>query len=176
MEIVPVKQEYIFTIAKHTMRSVVEHVGDKRKMDYYFDQKLVETKYAPGGDFYTDDDCIHEVVENYRKNNTNVYSDILNRHIDKIALAAKLIEVDLVNYGIVIKAKVKIIKDFYEIEFQTDNGENQFSGKFRAADFSEVLEKMRLFTNTMEGVSAELAQKIDILSNDKIEEIIKWQD
>ena len=32
---------------------------------------------------------------------------------------------------------------------------------------------MRLFTNTMEGVSMELAQNISILSNDKIEEVIK---
>ncbi|MDO4188539.1 MAG: hypothetical protein Q4D29_06065 [Lachnospiraceae bacterium] len=174
MEIVPVRQEYVFSVTTHTMRAVVEHSDNERKLSYYFDQKLVATKVMDGGEYYTDDDCIHEVVEDYRKNKKDVYSDLLNRHIDKIFLSAKLLEVNLVNFGIVINAKVKIVKDFYEIELNT--GENQFSGKFKATDFSEVLEKMRLFINTLEGVSADLAQKINILSTDKIEAVIKWQE
>lgn len=176
MDIIPVRQEYIFSVAKHNMRAVVEHIGDKRYLSYYFDQKQVASKVIAGGDYYTDDDCIREVVDDYKKNKKDVYADLFNRHIDKIALEAKLLEVDLVNYGIVIKSKVKIVKDYYEIELYTDGGDNQFTGKFKATDFSEVLEKMRLFTNTLEGVSAELAQRINILSNDKIEEVIKWQE
>ena len=176
MEIKPIKQEYILSVMKHTMRAIVEHKNDKRFLSYYFDDKLVATRERAGGEYYTDDDCIREVVDDYRKNNTGVYADLFNRHTDKIFLEAKILEVELVNNGIVLKAKVKIIKDFYEIELATDNGNNQFSGKFKAADFPEVLEKMRLFTNTLEGVSIELAQNINILSNDKIEEIIKWQE
>ena len=176
MDIIPVRQEYTFSITKHSMKAIVEHIDDKRHLSYYFDQKLVAQKVVEGGDYYTDDDCITEVVEDYRKNQTDVYADIFNRHIDKVTLTSKILEVDLVNFGIVIKAKVKIVKDYYEIELYTDGGENQFSGKFKAADFSEVLEKMRLFTNTLEGVSQELAQNINILSNDKIEEIIKWKE
>ena len=176
MEIVPIKQEYIFSIMNHTMRAVAEHKAGQRYLKYYFDQKLVAEKIIPGGDFYTDDDCIYEVVEDYRKNNKGVYADIFNHHTDKVYLTSKLHEVDLVNYGIVIRAKVKVIKDYYEIELNTENGENQINGRFKASDFSEVLEKMRLFTNTMEGVSSELAQNISILSNDKIEEIIQWQE
>lgn len=174
MDIIPVRQEYIFNVAKHTMRSVVEHIENARKIDYFFDDKLVATKAVAGGDFYTDDDCISEIVEDYRKNNTGVYADLFNRHMDKIFLAKKIIEVKLVNYGIVINAKVEIVKNYYEIELST--GENVFSGKFEAADFSEVLEKMRLFTNTLEGVSSDLAQKINVLSNDAIEAVIKWQE
>lgn len=174
MDIIPVRQEYIFTVTKHIMRAVVDHIENARKISYLFDDKLVETKVIPGGDFYTDDDCISEAVEDYRKSKNDVYADLFNRHMDKISLAAKLLEVKLVNYGIVIYAKVKIVKNYYEIELST--GENQFSGKFKAADFSEVLEKMRLFTNTLEGVSSDLAQKINVLSNDKIEAVIKWQE
>lgn len=174
MDIVPIRQEYSFSITTHTMRAVVEHIDSKRCLSYYFDQKLVATRVVDGGDFYTDDECITEVVEDYRKNRTDVYADIFNRHIDKIALTSKLLEIDLVNFGITVKAKVKIIKDFYEIELYTDDEENRFSGKFKATDFSEVLEKMRLFTSTLGEVSSELAQKINILSNDKIEETIKW--
>lgn len=176
MEIKPIKQEYVFSVMNHTMRAVAEHKNDKRYLSYYFDDKLVATRERAGGEYYTDDDCIREVVDDYRKNNTGVYADLFNRHTDKIFLQEKLLEVELINNGIVLKAKVKIIKDYYEIELATDNGNNQFNGKFKAADFSEVLEKMRLFTYTLEGVSSELAQKISILSNDKIEEVIKWQE
>ena len=176
MDIIPVRQEYMFSVTSHSMRAVAEHIGDKRQLNYYFDEKLVATKEIGGGDYYTDDDCITEVVENYRKSKKDVYADLFNRHIDKITLTAKVLEVKLVNYGIVINAKVKIIKDFYEIELRTDNEENCFSGRFKAADFSEVLEKMRLFISTLGEVSAQLAQKINILSNDKIEQVIKWQE
>lgn len=176
MEIIPIRQEYIFSVMKHTMRAVAEHKDDKRYLSYYFDDKHVATKEREGGEYYTDDDCIREVIDEYRKNNKGVYADLFNRHTDKIALECKRLEVNLVNNGIIIKAKVKIVKDYYEIELATDNGNNRFSGKFQAADFSEVLEKMRLFTYTLEGVSSELAQNISVLSNDKIEEVIKWQE
>lgn len=175
MDIIPVKQEYVFSVSTHTMRAVAEHIDNKRHLNYYFDDKLVVTKVIEGGDYYTDDDCITEVVDEYRKSKMDVYSDLLNRHIDKIVLTTKSLEVKLVNYGIVINAKVKIIKDFYEIELYTDDEENCFNGKFKAADFPEVLEKMRLFTSTLGDVSTELAQRINILSNNKIEEVIKWK-
>ncbi len=176
MDIIPVRQEYVFSVSSHIMRAVAEHIDDKRRLHYYFDDKLVVSKEIEGGDYYTDDDCITEVVEEYKKSKTDVYSDLLNRHIDKISLTSKTLEVKLVNYSIVINASVKIIKDFYEIELYTDNEENRFSGIFKAVNFSEVLEKMRLFTSTLGDISTELAQKINILSNDKIEEIIKWKE
>lgn len=67
MEIIPIRQEYIFSITKHTMRAVVEHKDNKRHLSCFFDQKLVATRAIEGGGFYTDDDCISEVVEDYRK-------------------------------------------------------------------------------------------------------------
>lgn len=175
MDIIPVRQEYNFSVTTHTMKAVAEHIENKRHLNYYFDEKLVASKVIEGGDYYTDDDCITEVVEDYRKNNKDVYADLFNRHIDKIALTSKSLEVKLVNFGIVINAKVKIVKDYYEIELNTEDEENCFNGRFKATDFSEVLEKMRLFTSTLGDISTELAQKINILSNDKIEEVIKWQ-
>lgn len=176
MDIIPVRQEYTFSVTTHTMKAVAEHTDDKRRLDYYFDDKLVATKIIEGGEYYTDDDCITEVVEDYRKSNTGVYADLLNRHIDKIKLTSKSLEVKLVNYGIVINARVRIVNEFYEIELHTDNEENSFNGRFKANDFSEVLEKMRLFTSTLGEVSTELAQRINILSNDKIEEVIEWRE
>lgn len=176
MDIIPVKQEYLFSVASHTMRAVAEHIDNQRRLNYYFDEKLVQSKLIASGDYYTDDDCITEVVEEYRKSKKDVYSDLLNRHMDKITLISKALDVKLVNYGIVINASVKIIKDYYEVELRTDNEENCFNGKFKATDFSEVLEKMRLFTSTLSEVSAELADKINILSNDRIEKTVRWKE
>lgn len=175
MEIIPIKQEYVFSIMNHTMRAIAEHREKDRKLKYYFDQKLVSEKVIPGGEYYTDDDCIREVIDDYRKNHTGVYADIFNRHLDKVLLSEKVLEVYLINNGIKLNAKVRVIKDYYEIELGTDNGDNMFKGKFKASDFSEVLEKMRLFTYTLEGVSHELAKNISVLSNDKIEEVIQWK-
>lgn len=175
MEIIPVRQEYIFSIMNHTMRAIAEHRENDRKLKYYFDQKLVAEKIIPGGDYYTDDDCIREVIDDYKKNNTGVYADIFNRHIDKVFLTSKTLDAYIVNNGIKIKAKVISVKDYYEMELSTEDGENEFKGRFKALDFSEVLEKMRLFTYTLEGVSHELAQNISVLTNDKIEEVIQWQ-
>lgn len=175
MEIVPVRQEYVFSVISHTMKAVVDHVNDERHLNYFFDDKLVATKIMVGGEYYTDDDCIKEVVDDYKKNKKDVYSDLFNNHVDKIRLAEKRIELNLVNFGIVLNTKVKIVKDYYEIDITTGDGDDQFHGKFKATDFSEVLEKMRLFINVMEGVSAEFAQNISLLSNDKIAARIDWQ-
>ena len=175
MEIVPIKQEYLFSVASHTMKAVVEHVNNERHLNYFFDDRLVATKIMAGGDYYTDDDCIKEVVDDYKKNKKDVYADLFNNHMDKIKLSEKKLEANLVTFGMTIKATVKIVKDYYEIELFTADGDDQFHGKFKAANFSEVLEKMRLFTSTLEGVSNELAQQITLLSNDKIEARIDWQ-
>ena len=175
MEILPVKQEYIFSVISHKMRAVVEHISDERHLNYFFDDKLVATKIVPGGEYYTDDDCIKEVVDDYKKNKQDVYADLFNNHIDKIRLSEKRLELNLISYGITLNTKVKIVKNYYEIEISTLNGDDQFSGKFKADNFSEVLEKMRLFTNVLEGLSAELAQQINLLSNDKIAARIDWE-
>lgn len=175
MEIKPIKQEYDLAVANHTMRATVLHEDNERHLNYYFDDKLVAQKTMPAGQYYTDDECISEAVDEYRKNNVGVYADLLNRHVDKIHLKAKLVEIELINYGITIKGKVKIVKDYYEIELSTENEENVFSGRVNATNFSEALEKMRMFVNTLDGVNKDLTQNISLLSNDKIEEVISWE-
>lgn len=174
MEIIPERQEYIFSVMNHTMRSVVEHMHNMRKISYFFDEKMVAQKNVPGGEFYTDDECISEVVQDYRRHKKDAYADLFNNHMDKVFLAAKLLKVKLVNYGIEIEANIKVFKGSYEIEFQ--RGDNYFSSRFNAENFSEALEKMRIFTHTLDGISMEMAEKIHVLSNDKIASAIKWQD
>ena len=175
MEIRPIKQEYVFSVANHTMRAVALHENDERNLSYYFDDKLVARKKMPGGEYYTDDECISEVVDDYRKNNTGVYADLLNRHVDKIRLTAKYLEVDISYMGLTGKAKAKIVKDYYEVEISTYDGGDLICGKIKANSFSEVLEKMRLFVTVLGGVSSELSEKITLLSSDKIEEVISWE-
>lgn len=174
MEVRPIKQEYILAVANHSMRAVVLHKNNERQLSYYFDDKLITEKSMSGGQCYTDSDCIREVVDEYKKNNKGIFADLLNYHIDKVRLVSKLVELELINFGIPIKAVTKIIKDYYEVEIALKDGTDIFRGRIKADNFPEVLEKFRMFINTLEGVNAELTQNITLLSNDKIEEAIDW--
>lgn len=174
MEIIPIRQEYKFSILKHNMYAVAEHVDGERHLSYYFDEKLVSKKVIPGGEFYTDDECLRDAVDDYRKNNVGIYADIFNSHTDKVFLQTKTVVVDLENFGIIIRAKIIINKDIYEIELSTNDGDNLINAKIKANGFSEVLEKVRLFTNTLYSANEQLSQNISLLSNDKVEELIKW--
>lgn len=176
MEIKPVKQQYDLTVMNHSMKAEALHFQDKRIISYYFDDKMIHKTQLPAGDLISDDNCIREIVENYSKNNVGVYADIFKNHSDKVFLLSKIIEVDVVNYGIVAHAKVKVEKDLYFFELLTDNQENHMSGSFKASNFSEVLEKMRIVVSMMAGVSTKMTEDINELSSDKVEEVIKWQE
>lgn len=174
MEIKPVKQEYILAVASHTLRAVVMHKDDERHLSYFFDDRLVTKKVMPGGKFYTDDECISEVVDEYKKNNKGVFADLFNYHVDKVHLVSKIVELELINFGMPIKAITKIVKDYYEIEIALKDGTDMFRGRIKADNFPEVLEKFRMFINTLDGLNDELTQNITLLSNDRIETVIDW--
>jgi hypothetical protein len=175
MKIIPVEVAYDFEVKKHKMRAVAVHTEKERDISYYFDDKLVSTRTIPSGEFVSDDDYIREILEAYCDSHSDVYADIFNNHVDMVLLLKKEVEVQIENYGVMIEARIEEEKDFYHVLLSTNKGENTISGKFRAASFSDVLEKLRIFINTLEGVSAELSQNIDEFSNDKVEERIKWK-
>lgn len=175
MEVKPIKQEYVFSVEKHTMRAVIMHENNSRQVMFYFNDRLVSQKTVPGGEYYTDDQCVSEIVDAYRKNNVGVYADLFNHHADKIHLTAKIIEFDISNYGITAKASAKIVKDFYEVTMTTEDGNDVISGKIRANNFSEVLEKIRMFMYFLDGMSSEASKNITLLSSDKIREFISWE-
>jgi hypothetical protein len=91
-----------------------------------------------------------------------------------VFLERKNVEVLVENYEVVINAKIRQEKNHYQVILSANNGEDTVSGDFKASNFSDVLEKLRIFINTLEGVSAELSQNIDELSNDKVLERIQW--
>lgn len=171
----PIKVEYYLEIMKHSMKASANHHGDKREVKFFFDDKLVSTKVVPEGDLLSDDDCISEIVENYCKNNVGVYADIFKRHSDKVSLVAKTVEVALDLYGIEVFVHVTVEKERYIVELTANNGDDRFVGTFKSVNFSEVLEKVRLFTSSLEGISVNLTEHISEISSDKIEEWIKWQ-
>jgi hypothetical protein len=174
MKIIPIKTEYYFKIKQHKMRAVAEHGEEQRELFYYFDDKLVSKKAIPEGEFLTDDDFIREILEEYCKHHGGVYADIFNNHSDMVFLERKNVEVLVENYEVVINAKIRQEKNHYQVILSANNGEDTVSGDFKATNFSDVLEKLRIFINTLEGVSAELSQNIDELSNDKVLERIEW--
>lgn len=174
-KITPLKIEYVMKIKEHVMRASAEHLELARRITFYFDDKVVSEKAVPAGDFFTDDDCISELVRNYCKSTTGVYADLFSRHSDKIHMVAKKLEFLIENYGIKMNAYVTIENGKYSIEVNGGGDEaDTFSGKFKADNFSEVLEKVRIFTSTLGEISENFSSHISELSNDKVEEWIKW--
>lgn len=172
-KVTPIKVEYKMQIREHTMRASAEHLELARRITFYFDDKVVSEKAVPPGDFLTDDDCISQLVDNYCKNKTGVYADLFKRHSDQVHLISKSLEFELENYGIKMTAVVTVKKDTYHFTVN-ENGGDSFSGTFKADNFSEVLEKVRIFTGILTGISEDFSSHINEFSNDKVEEWIKW--
>lgn len=173
-KMIPIKVEYDFFMKNHRMKAVAEHLELERKFTFYFDEKVVSEKIVPSGDFLTDDDCIRELVENYCKNHTGVYADLFKRHSDQVHLVSKTIEFVIESFGIHLQTYVTVEKGKYSFKVNENNGEDVFSGSFRAENFSEVLEKVRIYTSILGEISTTFSENIDELSNDKVEEWIKW--
>lgn len=171
--ITPVKIEYNFQIGDHTMSVSAEHLELARKLTFYFDNKIVSEKAIPPGDFLTDDDCISDLVRNYCRNQTGVYADLFKRHSDKVHLVSKKLDFIIENYGIKMTAKVTVEKGKYHIDVKGNTDE--FSCTFMSESFSEVLEKVRIFTNTLTEISDSFSSHINELSNDQVEAWIKWE-
>lgn len=171
----PTKIEYVFKIREHTMKASAEHLELARRITFYFDDKIVSEKAVPPGDFYTDDDCISELVKNYCKNQQGVYADLFRLHSDKVHLTSRILEFEIDNYGIKMNARVIVEKNKYHFEVSGADDADSFSGTFKADNFSEVLEKVRIFTTMLGGISESFSSHIDELSNDKVEVWIKWE-
>jgi len=171
----PVKIEYILEIKGHLLKASAKHLENSRKISFYFDDKIVAEKTVAAGDFLTDDECISEIVENYCKNKTGVYADLFKYHSDKVHLMAKTLDFIIENYGIEMFAHVTVEKGRYIIELKGNHNEDVFAGTFKAENFSEVLEKVRLFISTLTNISDSFSDHINELSTDKVEEWIKWE-
>lgn len=176
MEIIPIMQQYLCVAKNHEMKAVVKHEADQRVVRYFWDQGIVSEKVLPAGSYLTDDECICDMLRDYSIQKSGVFADLLKNHTDIISLVSKQLQVQIKDFGIIFDAKLIIEKDFYNIELATENGDNCFSGRFKAEGFSEVLEKLRIFTSMLGGVSTELANDINLLSSDKIEELVRWKE
>lgn len=176
MTIVPVKVEYFFEMMNHKMKAVTVHTEDTREISYYFDEKLISERTISSGELLSDDDVIRNLVENYANNHNDKLADIFKNHRDKVLLTGRSLEIIIENTGISITAFVEIEKEVYKINLSANKGSDVFTGKFAAVNFSEVLEKLRIFNNTLEGLSTKLASRISELSDDQVEQWIKWAD
>ena len=174
-KMIPIKVEYVFALREHRMKAVAEHLEWERKFTFCFDDKIVSEKTVPEGDFLTDDDCIADMVRNYCKNNTGVYADLFKRHSDKVHLVSKTMDFLIENYGINLPVHITLEKGKYSFEITGNNGDDVFSGTFRSENFSEVLEKVRISTGILTELSKDFSININELSNDKVEEWIKWE-
>lgn len=172
--ITPLLIEYNLQVGDHKLKASAEHLELARRITFFFDDKKVSEKAVPPGDFTTDDDCISELVEKYCKSQVGVYADLFKRHSDKVHLVSKTLDFSIDNYGIKMNAHVVVKKGQYHIEVQNLDGSDSFSGTFQSDTFSEVLEKVRIITGTLINISDSFSSHINELSNDKVEEWIKW--
>lgn len=176
MNIIPVKVEYFFEVLQHKMKAVALHGENKRTISYFFDDKLVSEKNVPAGELLSDDDVIKNLVEQYSSTKTDKLADIFSNHRDKVTLTGRSLEIIIENTGISISAFLEIEKNSYKINLSANKGSDTFSGKFSSTNFSDVLEKVRLFTNMLEGISSILATHLNELSSDQVENWIRWTD
>ena len=114
-------------------------------------------------------------LRNYCKNNTGVYADLFKRHSDKVHLISKTMDFLIENYGINLPVHITLEKGKYSFEITGNNGDDVFSGTFQSENFSEVLEKVRISTGILTELSKDFSININELSNDKVEEWIKWE-
>ena len=170
----PIKVAYVFTMKNHRLKAVAEHCDLARKFTFYFDEKVVSERTAAAGDILTDDDCIRALVESYCKNHTGVYADLFKNHSNMVHLVAKTIDFEIENFGISLFTHVTVEKGKYTFTVTSNEGKDVFSGSFVSESFSEVLEKVRICTTILAELSNGFSENINELSNDKVEEWIKW--
>lgn len=174
MKIMPVKSEYRFEAMNHTMKAVLLHVDNKRRVTYYFDDKVFGEREIEEGDFWTDDDNIRSLAESYFADHTNVMSDLFVKHASKIKLKDKTNTFVIDNNGLMIDAVIVEEKGLFNVKITSANERDVFTGRITADSNSEALEKLRIFVNTLSGISMELTRNIDEFNNDKVKERIDW--
>lgn len=175
MNIIPKKITYYFKVKQHTMRAVAEHAESEREISYFFDEKLVSKKTIPSGTILKDDDFIRDILEEYCNHNNGLYADLFNNHSDMVRLEMKITEVVIESFEIVINVTIREEKNRYQVILSANDGEDRVVGDIKATNFSDVLEKLRIFINTLTSMSTELSQNLDELNDDKVMERIRWQ-
>lgn len=175
MKIIPLKVEYHLEILKHEMKSIVTHKNGKREITFYFDEKTVTKSVLDDSMTLSDDECIVKLVDLYCEKNVNLYSDIFNNHTDKVFLISKEIEAIIENFEMTFEAKIRAEKNAYSFQLSINEGKDVLSGHFESSNFSEILEKMRLYLSTLSGIGEQMTENIDNLSKDKVREAIQWK-
>ena len=175
MDIKPITLEYFFEVSGHSLYASCEHKDGTRELRFCFDDNEVAKKNIPDGDLLTDDDCICDIVDEYSHSHTGMFADLFRNHTDKVKLVSKVLEVKLEYFAIEILANITIKKPHYDVVLSSNGGRDTIQGSFEANDFSDVLEKLRIFSGALGGVSGELTDHINEISNDKVESVINWK-
>ena len=176
MQIIPVKTEYIFHARSHVLRGEVAHRLDSRHLSYFFDDELVHESDVESGGFIADDDSIRAVAEEYFRTHTNVMSDLFNNHTEQVSLYEKKSSFLFDNNGgFTCRATVSEQRGLISLSMASVDGKDQLSTQLQVTNMSEALEKLRIFLNTLDGLSSTMAANISELVNDKVMTDIQWE-
>lgn len=179
MDFIPVKLIYIANIQGHDLNVTVQYFKAHKSFDFYFQDKKISSKIikSEGEALYQKDDVIiDEMIKEYCKNNKGLFTDIFSKHADKVRLKSK--EVDAIIREGFIEMNVNFIvkKSLYSITACTNDKSGKFSCQLKADSFSEVLEKLRLFSGVLGSSNAKLGTYIDSFSHDEIKDNFQWYD
>lgn len=176
MNIKPIKMEYYLEVAGHKLNAICIHRDQIRDLRFLIDDVEIFRKREKDGDLLSDDDIICDVVVDYYNNKSGAYADLFKNHRDRVKLVAKAVEV-AVNYcEIDINARVTIEKERYIVKMSTNDEQDKLVGTFAASSFSDVLEKLRLFSGGLSGFAQELTAHLNEIANDEVERRIRWQE
>lgn len=177
MEFIPVKMIYTAIVQGHTLVAQVHYFESYRSFDFFFNDKSVSSKVIQNDEgtiYKKDDEAIDEMIKEYCKNNKDLFTDIFVRHADKVKLKSKEVEVILREGFIEMTVNFLVKKNKYIVTANTKDDENKFICEIAAKNFSEVFEKIRLFSATLGKANEKLVKYIDSFAHDNIKDSYDW--
>lgn len=179
MNLIPVKMKYTADVKGHALCVNVEYFELYRIFDFYFDNKKVSSKTVQNSSdtlYQNDDVKINEMIKEYCENKKDIFTDIFVRHADSVKLISKELQLKILDGFVELIVDVIVKENLYNISTHTKDNTGKFTGEFVANSFSEVLEKLRLFSGVLGDSNKELGKYIDSFSHDNIKEKYEWID
>lgn len=177
MEFVPVKMIYTAVVQGHSLCARVHYFESYRVFDFYFNENNIASRTVHNDEgvvYQKDDETITDMIRDYCSKNNNLFKDIFVRHSDKVKLVSKEVEVIISEGFVEMTVNVVIRKGKYVVTATTSDDDNKLICEVGADSFSEVFEKLRIFSGVLGVANQKLVSYIDLFSHDDIKESYEW--
>lgn len=176
MDVGIVKTEYTFEYNQNKIIVAVEHDSDSRQVNVFFNGKCVKQSHIQIDSNTSDAECIHLVTQDFIKSTVDKYTDIVKNHSDRIYLISKHTRLCCENWGITALMSAHITKGNYLLRVEISDTGDYIESSIKANNFSEALEKMRLCSSFISGLSSEFTAHFDQMSTDRLLDAFQWKE